>query len=670
MKRLIILTIIAWFNLLTTSLCAQNASRQYIHAGKQGIYAEAFWLAVDHQLKTPLSFELQVKKRDGEKWKTVSAGKAAQDFETFKKNFWHYAALFPYYGENYDETAVRKVWNRYLQIKRQEEIQADVLKFELPFRLAMGVTLFWDVPEEGIYHCRIVVVNGTGKTVLEGSAETVSYPVDARLAKLVFNRKVVVRNGLKLFWKALGGGEVIGSYFVLYQQLTPKERFKQAGLTLWVNMTKEGEFVAFTDTLIGNRLYGNYYVESYDAYFNKGAVSDTVLVSNSNMRTFPMPDNFTVETDEHTGAVVLSWQLSNPSVVRTVDIYRGQYFNQPFTKIASIASSVTKYVDKRVKAGDKYYYYAQSSGYLNEKSLPTVKIYAYSKSDEKPIKPVGLTGLSINGGVLLKWPAGNSFIKGYFVFRNDGLSDSLMEVSGFIPNGDSVIRYTDTSRILSSKWFYAYAVKAVSRNSVLSDFSDTVKIRPQIKMDAPEPYGMEVLKKGNNLWIGWQNMLLHYNTVFGYKLKRVDKRTGDTLLLSAMIPNSKNFFLDTTADVSTSYRYGLQTLNFQSGESEIRWVEYSASSALLPPPLKIYITQSIDSVEINWSPVFSHRLSGYKIFRYKRGEQPVMVGKTGTDKTSLILTKPGKGLWFFYVVSTDGLNDSPQSDEVYIRIRR
>ena len=670
MKRIfisiLILPFLAAFPLGT--LMAQTGNTA-LHAGKNGIYAEVFLQA--KKAKIPLDnigyAEIQTQKNSGNKWKTTVKQEIPTEYKAFVKNYRTIEKLFPFYGKR-DDAALRKVWDRYRALVADNSKSARVIAFSLPVKLALGIAVRLPVSKAGTYACRLIVFDKNGKNLWQGNGQTVAWPAKPALSRLQFSGKKRIENGLQVTWK-VAEKKYAGSYFVLYHQTRRNGKFERTTLTRWVNYTKQGAFVAFADTLLGKVPYAKYFVVSYDAYFNKGFVSDTTLVSNSDRQTFPMPENFTVTTDSHTGAVTLKWSLPDPAVVRSVDIYRGMYFNRPFTRIASVDPTTTTYTDENVKAGNKYYYFVQSSGLLNEKSLPTVKIYAYSKSNEKPIRPASLTGESIKNGTKLQWPGGNDFIKGYYVYRNGDSTDSLVKVSGFIPNTDSVIRFVDTSALLRPEYFYDYAVKAVSQNSVESDFSDTVKIRPGIKMTVPEPYGVEILKKGNAIWIGWENLFAHYNTVMGYRLKRVGKSSGDTVLLSRFISNRTNYFLDTTADITKSYRYGLQAVNVNQQESQEVWTAYKGLVEVPPSPLNLSLIQNADSLEIDWDPVLAHGIEGYKVYRYRRGSNPVLAGEVKSDQTALKIPIPAAGLWFFYVESYNNRHSSPPGDEVFIRIK-
>ena len=670
MKRIIFFITILGLNLLPAhQAVAQQAGKHYLHAGYNGIYADVFQSAIDNHvnLKNISIAEIQTRQSANGKWKSGVKFKTPSLFGEFVKNYRTIETSFPAYGVR-DDATLKKVWNRYQMLISNDSLQVRLLNFSLPIKLALGITLQLPVSQTGKYICRMVVFDNNKKVLAASNEETVTYPANIHSATLIYNHKKVLANGMQLSWKVTEN-KYAGSYFALFHQTTSKGKFAKVDFTRWINYRKEGAFVEFTDTLLQNTSYAKFYVVSYDAYFNKGFVSDTVLISNSNRQTFPMPQNFTVKTDEHTGIVSLSWSLSNPSVVRNIDIYRGQNFNQPFTRIASVDSKTTMYEDKNVKAGNKYYYFVQSTGFLNEKSLPTVKVYAYSKSDEKPFRPVNIIGKSIKGGVLLQWPHGNDYIKGYLVYRNNGYTDSLVEVSGFISNTDTTLQFADTGKLLSPKWFYAYAIKSVSQNNVESDFSDTLKIRPSIKMPPPEPYGLEVLKKNDNVWIAWQNMLAHNSSVLGYRLRRVHISESDTIVLNKLISNQTNYFIDTTADITEAYAYGLQTISVTEDISPTRWITYRGQLARPPAPLYPTILKDNDSLEIAWSPVFDTSVKGYKVYGYKRGNKPVLAGTTKTDKTRLKISAPSPGLWFYYIESYNKRYASPHSDEVFVRIK-
>ncbi len=670
MKRIIFFISILGLNLLPAlQAISQQADKHYLHAGFNGIYAGVFQSAIDNHvnLNNISLAEIQTRSSANEKWKRGVKFTIPSIPEQFIKNYRNIESSFPDYGSRND-AALIKVWNLYKKYISNDSLQVRLFSFSIPIKLALGITLQMPVSQSGKYICRVVAYDNNKNVLVTSNEEMVTYPANVHTATLIYHQKKILANGMKLSWKVTEN-KYAGSYFTLFHQTTGKGKFTKVDFTRWINYRKEGAFVEFTDTLLQNAPYAKFYVVSYDAWFNKGFVSDTVIVSINNRQTFPMPQNFTVKTDDHTGIVKLSWHLSDPTVVRNVNIYRGQYFNQPFTRIASVDSKTTTYEDKNVKAGNKYYYFLQSTGFLNEKSLPTVKIYAYSKSDEKPFKPVNIIGKSIKGGVLLQWPHGNDFIKGYFVYRNNGYTDSLVEVSGFIPNTDTTLQFADTGKLLSPKWFYAYAIKSVSQNNVESDFSDTLKIRPSIKMPPPEPYGLEVLKKNDNVWIAWQNMLAHNNSVLGYKLRRVHIAESDTIILNKLISNQTNYFIDTTADITETYAYGLQTISVTEDISPIRWITYHGQLARPPAPLYPTILKDSDSLEITWSPVFDTGVKGYKVYGYKRGHKPMLAGTTKTDKTRLKISAPSPGLWFYYIESYNKKYASPHSDEVFIRIK-
>ncbi len=641
-------------------------NNHYIFAGNKAVYCELLKLTYENNLKLSKVQYADIETlQSNKKWKKVKSISPVKSFKEFVSNYKTLSSGFPIFTVR-NENKLHKIWNRYAKLIQNDSTTLQLLYFSLPYKIALGLTTMIPVKQTGTYTYRIILYDANKNILATGKKETVHLPAHTDLSSLSYLKKAVIMHGLKLYWK-IDKNKYAGSYFVLYIQKQSKKDFVKSDISRFINVRKEGKLVEFSDTLIHDAPYAKYFVESYDAYLNKGFTSDTVLISNSNRQDFPMPENFTVSVDKHTGIVHLKWDLTNRKIVRTVDVYRGIYFNKPFVRIASVQSAVTGFEDKNVKAGVRYYYYLQSSGYLNEKSRPTIKIYGYSESDEKPLKPAFVFGNSVKNGVLLQWEHGNDFIKGYFVYRSNGSSDSLIKISPLIPNNHTSITYIDTAKWLSPKWFYAYAVKSVSQNNVLSNFSDTVKIRSPVKTTAPKPYGLEAIQKQDKVWIGWQNMLAHYNTILGYKLKRIDKVTGDTVVLNALIPATTNYYIDTTAQYGMSYYYDLSSKDVFGNESDVAEVFYRPAISLPPAPLGLTCTKTSDSLTIAWNPVYAKRIIGYRVYKYKRGGKPELVGISNIQTTSLTTALPPKGLWFYYVVSYDSNNSSLPGNEVFVK---
>ncbi len=302
-------------------------------------------------------------------------------------------------------------------------------------------------------------------------------------------------------------GERNPTAFRVFRRDNGSGNFEKINSVNGFNKNHDTLSLVLMDTSVTAYNFYNYFVLPLDLFGNEGTPSDTIFVGAYNFQNIPLPQSVQITSEDSSDAFVLSWTLSNPEAVVSVRIFRSEIFDSGFVQIAEVAPTVNQYVDFMVEPMKRYYYYFQLSGPLGEVSPSTARVGGFHQSTVEPIPPVNIKAESLTNGVKLDWENTEDFVEGFWVYRSNGFSDSLALISDLIKDEEPFTTFTDTSESLSGKYTYYYSIKSSSTSHVLSEFSDTIAIRPEIATVLPAPTGLTAfLQDDNSVRINWDDM--------------------------------------------------------------------------------------------------------------------------------------------------------------------
>jgi len=315
---------------------------------------------------------------------------------------------------------------------------------------------------------------------------------------------------------------------------------------------------------------------------------------------------------------------------------------------------------------------------MGEESKPTINFTGvyYAKAMASAPAILSYQALMTGGSVIIS--SNDKETIGYLVFRCAGLKGIMQQISPFIAATGKPVLFTDSSKVLSGKITYGYAVKAENSSHVLSAFSDTVYIRPlkTILPAAPLRLSLIATKDGNKIF--WHDMHLADQTIIGYNIFK-NGETGNTgkqnfkKINTRLINARSNSYIDSAGDSKIPCSYYVQSIDAfgnQSANSEVVHNIIAVSRDKIPAPGGLTGYTTTEGIHLEWLPTNSLSLVAFKLFRYRRGESAQLIATIKkddnleyTDKTAV-----AGSLYFYYliVVSKSG-SLSEKGDELSIK---
>ena len=323
----------------------------------------------------------------------------------------------------------------------------------------------------------------------------------------------------------------------------------------------------------------------------------------------------------------------------------------------------------------KYVYYLNLVGPLGETSPPSIKIFGIFETAAPPVPPAGLQAGQTKAGVRLSWTRNDEYIKGFYVYRSDGVADSLRVISPLIPAADSTVVYLDsTAGGNAGRHEYMYAVRSENTSHVLSAFSDTVSVMASAGA-IPAPHNFNVYAEGSSAVLTWEDLYATHS-IDGYGVYRRQRtKNGKSWsrfeALSDSIPPQQNNFTDTTVVPGTTYEYAVKAIAFV-GENSPLTPPVRVRSEIPPPPTPAGLTAvaAKGRVVLRWSNVEQPDVVRYHLYRYVRGRKPARIASVKAAENPEFTDKAVRTgtLLFYYVTSVDRYGvESAHSKEVSIR---
>ncbi len=324
----------------------------------------------------------------------------------------------------------------------------------------------------------------------------------------------------------------------------------------------------------------------------------------------------------------------------------------------------------------KYFYYLVMTDPFGNNSFRSAKVFGYYKSSLIPSTPYDLIGEGINKGVKLIWTKPSDFIQSYNIYRNNGASDTLALLTS-IKSTDSSIVFYDTSRVLQGNKVYGYSIRSESTSGILSPFSDTIYAKPNIAVSLKPPLDLRGYARDSVVQLYWQNLYPLMPTLDGYKIYRKiassQTKANEEFkpVIDSLFPAKQNNYVDSSIQIGTDYEYAVQAIDIYGNKSPLSSsILIKSNSVAVLPPGGIKAQRSEAGILIKWDNSFQKNIKQYKIYRYERGNKPILISSKSASEKSEYLDKDVKkgNLYFYYLSSVDDSNnESIPSQEVGIR---
>ena len=491
------------------------------------------------------------------------------------------------------------------------------------------------------------------KLISTKTTDQISYPKPARLPNPVLQDVHAEKYRVYLEWN-IAPDQMLNS-FAVYRRQNLAGKFEKIRPVKGFYTRKDSLFLVVTDTLVKPAFVYEYYIIPLDLVgnpsLNKSTITQTATFTQD---LIPVLNYFyTAATASH--QITLHWHFQNPYMVRSIELYRSPDYDSGYIKIASLQPQDTLYNDNLPVANENYYYFIVLQG-ITGKSYPGAKISALSENQNKPGPPEEVAAKTVKNGIKIYWLYEDPSVKGYYVYRDNGRGDSLLQISDLITPSDRLMSFTDSSLSLDGSENYRYAVKSINDNYIFSDFSEIVNASPLIPGSISPPLNLRASQNENKVTLIWNNQEKTEKSLLGYNIYRKTgtnesyKKLNEYPLLS-----ENNYFEDTSLISEQMLIYAVTALNMAGTESSYsRPVQISlpVEKGILPPPAGLHLTKVPDGILITWTPVLQKELTGYNIYRYEAGNSPRKIASPGAKTNSTIDTGVEKGKLYFYFMKS------------------
>lgn len=372
---------------------------------------------------------------------------------------------------------------------------------------------------------------------------------------------------------------------------------------------KEGKYfmTVLDDGPLNNMAY-SYFVVPFDLMGMTGSPSDTIAVNNvaeKSMTTYFKEFNASSLTEE--SAIKLSWTLSNPKNVISVDVYRSNTYDGDYQLIASVSPAETSYTDINVEPVTGYFYQCQFNGNY-QKSFPAPRIPAMLHANMPNLFPPNGINASVHGNIVhLSWNRQDKDTHGYYLYKGNGFDGEMRLFSRLITSSENSVVYYDTLSISDTTRTLSYAVADVNTSYAISVPSERTTIQiPAGRI--PFPTGLSARKTDKNVMLIWDDVMVTNENISGYQVYRSvedpeGKQIEDRRLLS---PGNNlythNYFNDSLARPGTTCVYEIRSVGLSPDirSSFCQAVRLPIPAEVLLPPSNVKLFANGNQVVIQW----------------------------------------------------------------------
>ena len=496
----------------------------------------------------------------------------------------------------------------------------------------------------------------------------VQFPEIPEFDDITLDDKNLSKDFLYLKWKSKGTNPAPAFEVRFYEN----DKINKASGDIASYKVDNTTYFLYQEPITSTYNQRQYFMNPLDFFGNKGIASKFAFISSSDASPMYFK-NVNIEPDTSRLGIKLTWVLDNPKEITGLNIYKSTSFDkEDYSLIATIPQGDSYYVDNNVIPDKIYYYYIETFGNDRTHTINSSVAFGSAYDNVKPVMPVIYFEKDIPNGVELKVKARDMNLSGVRIYRNDGISPTLYPISHVIPLNKGIATYIDTSNILRGNLTFTYAATSINNSSLESEMSSTIHVIPDMKTTPPSPNDVIAEEDGDKVVIGWEDVYVRHREVQGYNIYRRNLPDGNFILLNSKdkiitIPS----YIDETADTGNHYEYAIQTVDIFGGTSEsmvlaqIQLNEYNT-----PMPTAIWVKQDNSKATVEWSKPTDNIVKSINVYRYQRGNKPVLLKQLNTDIQSYEDKTTSKGeLYFYFITFTDNKNlESAPSREAGIRV--
>lgn len=388
---------------------------------------------------------------------------------------------------------------------------------------------------------------------------------------------------------------------------------------------KEKKDISFNDTITEYGKIYYYRIKGLGFFGVTGNYSNVVTCKLIKpLEAFPQVDSTQLIYDS---ILHVHWHMPdgfNLNELKGFDIYRNSDVEGGYKKINSdlLSENVRLFVDEKPNQSNYYKVLAYN---IYGDSAFSHPILGLIPDIHPPKVPTGLEGkVDTLGNVNLSWlPNKETDLMGYRVFRNNSVSEELVEITKEIFN-DTIYKDTITLETLTEEVYYS--ITAVDKVYNNSKFSATVKLKRPDKIKPIAVQFTEVIHNDSSIIVKWipssSKDVQQYElwcSIENAALQKVKVwAAGDTFFE----------FTDTNPEYGKYYQYQIKVMdddgNFSVSNSALHYFDARVRKPVKKIDYKIDLEKK--TITLNWEYP-EKELYSFVIYKAKAGE-PLKIIKT------------------------------------------
>jgi hypothetical protein len=184
-------------------------------------------------------------------------------------------------------------------------------------------------------------------------------------------------------------------------------------------------------------------------------------------------------------------------------------------------------------------------------------------------------------------------------------------------------------------------------------------VRPISRILPPNPGYFRAYEEDGKAILHWDNLQLNDASIRGYIVSRKMDKTGSKIedpfltITGDKLAWESNSYIDSTVSAGNTYIYKVEAVDFDGNHS----LAGSLATVSLQPdlpiaPAGISATSVSNGVHLEWSETSYKSMAAYKIYRYQRGIEPILLKSVNTDITQFDDFTAISGNLYFYFITT------------------
>lgn len=532
--------------------------------------------------------------------------------------------------------------------------------------MALASSRMWidtTAQKQTAYEYRITQVDSNGTALRSLISNTIRYPVTTGFEQALAYKNTGSPSLATVSWYIISRKRP--AYFKVFRKTGVGGAFHEIALrrSMGLSRNRDTVFLNISDEQVASGQEYYYYIQPCDAFANYSIPSDTAAVFAYDKRELPLPLGLQVKNAAGGKALQLSWQLPNPYLAGSIQVYRSANFQHDYQLVATMSPQDSLYTDYDAIPKTTYYYYLKIIDRLGNVSPPAAKAYGLLEDQQPPVPPSNVVAEATVHGIQLHWESNAPNIGGFYIYRCRGINDTMQLVSAWLPADSSrkSYSYLDTTSLLNPAYTYTYAIKQVSTSHVLSRFSDKIYVRPMAvkNLDIYPPPNVSAIRNKNAILIFWEGSEQLQEGIAGYNIyRKTVKDTGYLLLNGGPLTVGTGFYTDSVPGRPGEISYVVQSIHISGNKSRFSQPAIVTPN-IIPPaaPAGIKVFRNATGALLSWNNVFDDNVTGFNIYRMERGnDTPKLLGKGNSRQYQYEDKTAGTGKTYFYYVTTIGQN--------------